>query len=105
MSNHLFSPKRNTNLDSTNPSHQQEEYLIEDIPLQLRVRTDKIRIPLHKFQNLQVGSLFPLPKSWLSEVIVSINSKDVFLGTYGESGEEKAVQLTKYISDQKKLFP
>ena len=105
MSNHLFSPKNKFHLDSTNAAPKQDEYLIEDIPLQLRVRTDKIRIPLHKFQDLQVGSLFPLPKTWLSEVIVSINSKDVFLGTYGESGEEKAVQLTKYISDQKKLFP
>ena len=92
-------------LEHSNLTYTKEDELIEDIPLKLRVRTDKIRIPLHKFQDLHVGSLFPLPKHWLSQVIVSINNRDIFLGNYGESGEEKAVQLTQFIMDQKKLFP
>ena len=102
MMEKVFSP---SSKDNNSEGFETEKNLLEDIPLQLRVRTDKIRIPLHKFQNVQVGAMFPLPKNWLSQIIVSINNKDIFLGTYGIDGEEKAVQLTECISDQKKLFP
>ena len=50
MSNHLFSLKNKTIWTVQTHHTEQDEYLIEDIPLQLRVRTDKIRIPLHKFR-------------------------------------------------------
>ena len=96
---HIFSTSSTEN--ETIPLTKNTEEIFEELPVHLSVRTEKIRIPLHKFQNLQVGEMFPLPKNWLSQVIVSINNKDVFLGTYGESGEEKAVQLTQFISESK----
>ena len=57
--------------------------------------------PSQILKILQVGAMFPLPKNWLSHVIVSINNKDIFIGTYGETGEEKAVQLMQFIDETK----
>ena len=68
---------------------------IDDVELELRVETGKIRIPFHKLKGVSVGTIFPLPKNWLNKVHLKINGQNKFVGEYGEQEGYRAIRIKK----------
>jgi flagellar motor switch protein FliM len=81
----FFSPSEEAS-KSTSGGFLEEGNLMEellDVSVSMRCALPSFQLSYQSLQELQVGSILPLPKNWNKHLRVIINNKQNFSGEYG----------------------
>jgi serine/threonine protein kinase/flagellar motor switch/type III secretory pathway protein FliN len=82
----FFSPAAGEGGKNTSVVFSEEENLMEellDVSVSMRCALPSFQLSYQSLQELQIGSILPLPKNWNKQLRVIINNKQTFSGEYG----------------------